>query len=441
MATEKYGVNARLLESLASTPVDTSTNVVFIGVARIDRLEGYPVQGTNESEAAFGKRLREFIDARLDRPILITSMADFEQKLNGKLESTNPSDLEDESQFVTLLDAAKAAFNVAGLSRCWMINVWDPTDCDHEEVSASIVAGVADSMTGVHALHRLFPEHGAVADVVCVPKFSDGSLLTELKSVVNSQSDHWKGIGVYQVSGTSAQVVGGRPQPTAIVASKNAQVKAENMIAVWGDVKTAGGDIVSGASVVAALYALNDSKQAGGVPVRTIGNTPLDMVGIVDPYGNAVAMRETDATQLSADGIVTFLNHGGGIYSTWGDHTSAVSNGTAQDERARYDSNMRVLCYLMNRFQKKYRFAIDKPMTLSLRNDIIQEQNDHLEYLKSIGAIIGQAKCEFRATDNTPDSIALGQFVWNIEATVTPPMKYAELGVAFSQAGLSVYYE
>ena len=64
-----------------------------------------------------------------------------------------------------------------------------------------------------------------------------------------------------------------------------------------------------------------------------------------------------------------------------------------------------------------------------------------LAYLKSIGAIVGDAACEFKAADNPVDNIAQGQFVWSLQATITPPLKYADLKVAYSQAGLSVYYE
>ena len=134
---------------------------------------------------------------------------------------------------------------------------------------------------------------------------------------------------------------------------------------------------------------------------------------------------------------MTFLNVGGGIYVTWGDHTSAMTNGTVTDERARYDSNIRVLQTITNRFQQKYRFDIDNPMTLTMRNSVIQEENDYLAYLKSVGAIIGDASCQFLADDNPADNVALGQFVWSISATVTPPMKYAQLNVGFTSAGYS----
>lgn len=38
---EKYGVYAQLVPSVASTPVDASTNIVFIGAAQIENVEGW----------------------------------------------------------------------------------------------------------------------------------------------------------------------------------------------------------------------------------------------------------------------------------------------------------------------------------------------------------------------------------------------------------------
>jgi hypothetical protein len=38
---EKYGSYAQLVPSVASTPIDTSTNIVFIGAAQIENVEGW----------------------------------------------------------------------------------------------------------------------------------------------------------------------------------------------------------------------------------------------------------------------------------------------------------------------------------------------------------------------------------------------------------------
>lgn len=411
MATEKYGVYAQLLSSLATSPVDTSTNIVFIGSAHIDHIENWATQNL------------------IHEPVLISSMAEFETKLGG-------IDISGEDH-ATLVDAAKAAFEIAGISKCWMINVFDPTgDAAIGDLTTADYVGTAGAQTGIYAVQKLYPNKGAIPNVLCCPGKSDLTVVNALKDAIAKCNGHWDGIGVYDVTQAALQVSNG----IAVTTNITKQANSENLIAVWPSVKGTDGLEVSGAAVVAALYGANDAIQAGNVPVRTIGNTALS-IQCICANSTRCSLSESDATSLSADGIVTFLNHGGGLFSTWGDHTSAMSNGSVQDERGRYDSNMRVLYYLTNRFQQKYRFSVDKPMTLALRNDIIQEENDHLEYLKSIGAILGNATCEFRETSNTPDSIALGQFVWNIEATVTPPMKYAELDVAFSQAGYSVYYE
>lgn len=411
MATEKYGVYAKLLSSIATTPVDTSTNIVFVGAAHIDHVDDWD-----------DKNL-------INEPILITSMAEFETKLGG-------ADQAGEGH-ANLIDAAKAAFEIAGISKCWMINVFDPDDDDDiSNLTNADYVGTAGAQTGIYAVQKLFTSHGAIPNVVCCPGKTDSTIVAAIKAVVEKCNGHWDGIGVYDVTQSANQVSGG----IAVISNVTKQTNAENLIAVWPSVMAIDGAEVSGSAVVAALYGRNDALQTGNVPVRTIGNTSLSIQSICT-NSTKCALTEADATQLSADGIVTFLNHGGGNYSTWGDHTSAMSSGAISDERGRYDSNMRVLYYLTNRFQQKYRFSVDKPMSLTMRNDIIQEENDHLEYLRSIGALIGKAQCEFREASNPSDNIALGQFVWNIEATVTPPMKYAELDVAFSQAGYSVYYE
>lgn len=261
--------------------------------------------------------------------------------------------------------------------------------------------------------------------------------MTALKTVATKCNGHWDGMAVFDVVQDAAQAVNGIVQ-TEDVANDN---KFENGIAVWPSVKSTSGNVISGAAVVCALYAANDAAR-NNIPVRSIGNTNVSILGAcLRSDGVILSMEEAEATQIQQNGIVTFLNVGGGIYVTWGDHTSAMSNGAVTDERARYDSNIRVLQTITNRFQQKYRFDIDSPMTLTMRNSVIQEENDYLAYLKSVGAIIGDATCQFLADDNPADNVALGQFVWSIAATVTPPMKYAQLNVGFTSAGYSVYYE
>lgn len=406
---EKYGVYAQLVQSVASTPVDTSTNIVFIGAAQIENVEDWAQKDL------------------INRPIFLSSYADYEKKLGGGLSSSG----------FNLTEAAEAAFQVVGISGAYFINVHDPNN-DEEDLSADApFLGTAANKTGIYAVLKLWPNYGAVPNLICCPGKTSGGIVTALKTVVTKCNGHWDGVAVFDVEQAAAQVVSGVVQPAQVTNSN----KFENGIAVWPSVKSTSGNVISGAAVVCALYAANDAAR-NNIPVRSIGNTEASILGAcLQSDGVIVSMEESDATEIQQNGIVTFLNVGGGTYVTWGDHTSAMANGSVTDERARYDSNIRVLQLLGNRFQQKYRFDIDNPMTLTMRNSVIQEENDYLAYLKSVGAIIGEASCQFLPDDNPADNIALGQFVWSIAATVTPPMKYAQLNVGFTSAGYSVYYE
>lgn len=484
MATEKYGVYAQLVKSLANTPVSTDTNVIFIGASPT---------------------------GDLNKAVLITSMADYAEKLGGA-----PGD------GYNLSEAAVAAFSVAGINQVYMIPVSNSTEFDADDY-----IGDAELFTGVYAIENLLRENPTTVNILCAPSITDSSVLAALNTIAKKADGHWVSFIVYDVVEYPEQLNEANAVNVDAVV-KDKQLNDELADAVWGHVKTSGGYFVSGAAVRACLMAKSDANY--GVPARCGGNlaipgiqgifcdssrglthtvaksnsnptvtftltedgftdyngtlrcsivlwngsapeypvdvtqdvtftdgegvltwTPTDYVtpavaNYKDDtvyYGGfaAVILTESAATQLSADGICSYINYGGGNWHTWGDHTSAFTAGSVSDERARYDSNIRMLIMLTNRFQLKYRFSIDDPMTLTMRNDVIQEENDYLAYIKSIGAIIGDATCSFKADDNPVDNIALGQFVWSIESTITPPLKYAQLNVAYSSAGLSVYYE
>lgn len=498
MATEKYGVYAKLVKSIATTPVSTDTNVIFIGASP---------------------------GGDLNKAYLITSLADYAEKLGGV-----PGD------GYNLTEAALAAFSIAGIDKVYMIPVSNSLT-----FTAADYIGSAALFTGVHAIESLLRESPTTVNLLCAPSVTDSSVISALDDIAKKADGHWVSFMVYDLPlneehTNSHNVI----QPDAIVTDK--QLSEEHADAVWGKVRTSGGYEISGAAVRTCLMAASDASY--GVPARCGGNLPVDGIqgivgfedveeqtGTYDAHTASIAIGETSteethvfsdldysekldyaysiaedaslsgsgwsatveviksgghpalkvtiartdpgdtsaaitasipaitltgernytsrlaviaesaATQLSADGVCSWINYGGGNWRTWGDHTSAFSAGTVSDERARYDSNIRILVMLTNRFQLKYRFSVDNPMTLAMRNDVIQEENDYLAYLRSIGAIIGEAQCRFEEAHNPAESIALGQFVWDIEATVTPPMKYAELDVAFSQAGYSVYYE
>ena len=155
-------------------------------------------------------------------------------------------------------------------------------------------------------------------------------------------------------------------------------------------------------------------------------------------YDDIIQIRRVDANAMSADGVDCIRSRYGS-YITWGDHSSKFYNDSVEDERDRFENQMRMLQYICNWFVLTYGGIIDDGMTLQLRNDIILAVQTKLNTLVGIGALIGQPSCTFESEDNSKDEIAQGHFVFNIRVTGTIPVKYLVAKVRYTDQGLSVY--
>ena len=430
MATEKYGVYGRLLTSEGTAAVTNATNVVFIGAAKCLTALGEWTGRSNE-------------------PVYITSEKDYANEFGGAV-----------GDGWSLSDAVEAAFRVCHLEGIWVINVnteaseGTPAFASESDVTATALIGDASLETGCYAIQKLYPDHGAIANVACIPVIHAGGgetrddVLSALKANITKANGHWDGIMVYDVLEAADQInASSILVPAQVVAAKD--LADERAIANFGRVITSmsGGTVsraISGAAVKACLYAQTDAAQPGKLPSRSIGNIYVSgclgvCIAPAGTYSAPIRISEAQATQLSADGIIGWLNKGGGRFYTWGDHSSAFAVGPISDERARFDNGIRMLFHLTNRFQQVWSDQIDSGLTLAMRDAILAEENEYLAYCTGMGALIGTPICIF-APDNNLTTAQSGQFYFKDIATTTPPFKYAELGVAFSSDGFSVYF-
>lgn len=175
------------------------------------------------------------------------------------------------------------------------------------------------------------------------------------------------------------------------------------------------------------------------VPMETCGNKAVPVVkqyfgNSSNPFGQA---RGRD---LAAAGITTVVPWAG-QWVLWGDHTAAYAYGANVEPRAIFDVSLRMLFHITNSFQQEWSPRIDRPMTLRLRDEIINREQEKLDAYASIGALIGSPTVEFLESDNTTTDMMNGDFVWNILVTPTPPLKSATVKVAYTDEGFSVYTE
>ena len=170
-----------------------------------------------------------------------------------------------------------------------------------------------------------------------------------------------------------------------------------------------------------------------------ISDSPAPVVGVTVHIVKDVVCQQEKMNELAEDGIISLVNKGNNRWYTWGDHTAAVSNGAVDDETYRFDSTVAVLYSVLNRFILKWGEIIDSPMSLRIRDCIVNEEQDHLNSLKAMGCVVGDPKCEFRAIDNNTDTLGKGQFYFLNLLTCVPPAKYVRLNVQYTDAGLAAY--
>ena len=396
MATENYGAEALLVESQGFVGVSTNTNLVFIGSAP---------KGT------------------LNEAVTVTSLTDASTKLGLAL-----------GDGYNLSEALEAAFSIAGINKVTCIPI-----SNGQEPAKSDYLGDAALGTGIYAYEEMLRNAPSATNLVCLPSVTDGEILNAMLALCKNADGLYASYLVYDLPLTDSELnASNYVVPATIV--KNKAISDMYSTAVWGQIRTSAGHDISGAAVRAALMAKYDANY--GVPARVAGNIEVPAIqGVVGMKGEEKVLAKiprSSANELSADGICT-VRRRGSVYVTWGDHTSAFAGGNVTDELARFENRIRMNAMLKNRWVMKYESIIDSPLTLQMRNDIINAEQDYLNGLVAIGALIGEPKCEFIAESNPIDSIVQGNFTWNITVTETNPLKYMLARIAFSVAGLSFY--
>ena len=399
---EKYGAQASLVNSRGVKGVLTDTLLCFIGNSP---------------------------SGELNTPVTITSASEAATKM-GILPTSDPAQY-------NLASAVRAAFNVVGLAQITCITVSNKV-CGAEGIDTDYM-GDASLGTGIYALEAMLRDNPAATVLVCIPEDVSSSIDAALLALCKKADIGYGSYLIESQAYQSGNINAGKYAVSSDIISDKA-IADEYVTCVWGDILTSDNVLINGAAVRACLMAKADAPY--GCPARVGGNLPLSGVkGLAINDGTndvLVKMPRSTANELSNDGICTFRRRGQ-QWVSWGDHPSAFAGGTVSDERARFENRMRMQLMIMNRWLIKYEPLVDEPLTLTMRNDIINEQTNYLNGLVAIGGLIGNPTCEFLAVDNSIDDIISGKFVWNIATTETNPAKVIEANIAFTTEGLLAY--
>ena len=350
--------------------------------------------------------------------------------VTGKVRDTNFSvkyDAEEDVVVITPITALTASETVT----------YYPIDASGITASDIIGSVSADgSSTGLAAIKQLYTKYNAVTNLIAAPGWSeDPAVYTAMVAASQKINGHWEAFVIADI-------------PTSSTVDTIAKAKAwqttngytsERSKVCWPQ-KIDGSGKVYHLSTTCAATMLRVDLSHESVPMESPSNKEIMATGQFFGAGSSnPGFDQVEANDLNEVGI-TSLCFWDGRWVLWGPHTAAYKYGTSMDPRAIFDVNFRMLEFITNGFQRRHGIEIDSPMTLGMKDSIINTENEELDRLVGLGAIIGDPSVEFLENANSTSDVMQGDFVFDIQFTNTPPFKSGTARVCYTDDGFAAYF-
>lgn len=310
---------------------------------------------------------------------------------------------------------------------------------DTSGITASDIIGSVNadgSSTGLAAIKQLYTKYNAVTNLIAAPGWSeDPEVYTAMVAASQKINGHWEAFVIADI-------------PTSSTVDTIAKAKAwqttngytsERSKVCWPQ-KIDGSGKVYHLSTTCAATMLRVDLSHESVPMESPSNKEIMATGQYFGAGSDnTGYDQNEVNDLNEVGI-TSLCFWDGRWVLWGPHTAAYKYGTTMDPRAIFDVNFRMLEFITNGFQRRHGTEIDSPMTLGMKDSIINTENEELDRLVGLGAIIGDPSVEFLENANSTSDLMQGDFVFDIQFTNTPPFKSGTARVCYTDDGFAAYF-
>ncbi|MCH5315724.1 MAG: hypothetical protein J1E81_07410 [Eubacterium sp.] len=293
----------------------------------------------------------------------------------------------------------------------------------------------AGQTTGINALKIVYQECGDIPRKVLAPSFSCCKDVNDkIKSVARSINGRfiaqdYADIPLVDDANNSIDTIA-KAEAWAIANGYDSEFSKNFWpMAVKGDEKYH----------ISTLFAVRQmlvDAENDGIPYETASNKTIGIDGL---YFGASAINSgldlEDANELNSKGITTAVYYGGN-WRLWGGHTAAYKfeNETEQGKEI-FDTSVAMQIHLANDFILRNAELIDKPMAVGLMQSIVNEEQEILDNLVSIGALTGEPK--FIADNMSSNNIKSGSYRWILNDTPTSQFKDGTIIVVFTDKGYS----
>ena len=336
-------------------------------------------------------------------------------------------------------DTGKGVLTVTDIGTTPMTSIQASyTPVDFDSIDADVVIGGKDTSgatTGIAALGKVYRKYNAVPTYLAAPSWTETpAVYNALVSASQLINDHWYAFVFADIPVTADTI------DEAIEWKATNDYTSGASKVFWPKAEDNG--TVYHLSTLALVEKMRVDISHNNVPFETCANKSIPASGLYISAGSAVVgFDRPDANLLAAAGITTGI-FWEGDWRIWGDHTAAFVDGGSYQAREIFDTNMLMLYYIVNSFQRDWGSTIDQPMTVALRDTILNREQAKLDALVAVGALIGSPTVEVvdGSTSAEGTDRLLAGFEWQIATTVTPPLKSATMTVSYTDAGYAVLY-
>lgn len=336
-------------------------------------------------------------------------------------------------------DTGKGVLTVTDIGATPMTSIQASyTPVDFDSIDADVVIGGKDTSgatTGIAALGKVYRKYNAVPTYLAAPGWTETpAVYNALVSASQLINDHWYAFVFADIPVTADTI------DEAIEWKATNDYTSGASKVFWPKAEDNG--TVYHLSTLALVEKMRVDISHNNVPFETCANKSIPASGLYISAGSAVVgFDRPDANLLAAAGITTGI-FWEGDWRIWGDHTAAFVDGGSYQAREIFDTNMLMLYYIVNSFQRDWGSTIDQPMTVALRDTILNREQAKLDALVAVGALIGSPTVEVvdGSTSAEGTDRLLAGFEWQIATTVTPPLKSATMTVSYTDAGYAVLY-
>ncbi len=308
-------------------------------------------------------------------------------------------------------------------------------------VTASTIIGTSSNgvSTGIQAIKKVYSKYNAVPNILAAPGWSDQpTVYTAMVAAVQKINGHWDAFAIADIplvyNGTDVDT-----KEKALAWKTANGYSSERSKVCWPQVKSGTGKVYHLSTVCAATMLATDLNHES-VPMESPSNKEIMAVA---QYFGASATNEgyddTAVNDINEAGITSACFYAG-KWVLWGPHTAAYKYGTTMDARVIFDVNLRMLMHVTNGFQLRHGVIIDSPMTPAQKDTIVNAENAELERLASLGAVIGESSVEFLESENPESNMLNGDFVFDIAFTATPPFKSGTARVCYTSDGFAAFF-